>query len=104
MAELIGHALELRELLSLLVNLKQHNRTSCGVCLQHFKLSKQEWELLDQLFLMLEVFLKATKKVSQTNTPHLHDVVSIFNILTCVLNDYIRASHEYTHRIIYCLF
>jgi hypothetical protein len=56
MAELVGHALQLREALNLLVNLEQHNKGTCGVCLSRFKLSKQEWELLAQLHPLLEVY------------------------------------------------
>jgi len=54
-AEVIGCALQLREALSLLVNLEQHNKGTCGVHLSRFKLSKQEWEVLSQLYPLLEV-------------------------------------------------
>ena len=89
MAKLLGRALELREPLNLLVNLEQHNKGSRGVRLQRFKLSKQEWELLEQLFPLLDVFLEATKKISQSNCPLLHDIIPIFDILTHVLDDHI---------------
>jgi hypothetical protein len=56
MAELIGRAIELRDALNSLVTLEQHNRAR-GVRLQRFKLTKQEWELLIQLFPLLEVLL-----------------------------------------------
>ena len=55
MAELIGRALQLREALMLLVGLEQHNKGARGVRLSRFKLSKQEWELLNQLHPLLEV-------------------------------------------------
>jgi hypothetical protein len=54
MVELIGRALHLREALTLLVNLEQHNKGR-SVRLNRFKLSKQEWELLSQLYPLLEV-------------------------------------------------
>jgi hypothetical protein len=95
MAELIGRAVKLREPLNLLVNLEQHNRGSRGVCLLRFKLSKQEWELLSQLYPLLEVFLEATKKISQRSIPLLHDVVPIFDILTRVLDDYIDDQEKH---------
>lgn len=88
MAELIGQALKLREPLSLLVGLDQHNRGACRVRLQRFKLTKQEWELLAQLHPLLDIFLEATKKISQTNTPLLHEVIPIFDILTRALDDF----------------
>ena len=94
MAELLGRALELREPLNLLVHLEQHNRLR-GVRLLRFKLSKNEWELLSQLHTLLDVFLEATKKISQTGTPLLHDVLPIFDILTGALDDFIgnEAKH-----------
>ena len=55
MAKLIGHVIYLREALNLLVGLKQHNKSTCGVRLKRFKLSKQEWELLMQLHPLLDV-------------------------------------------------
>src|SRR5882724_3711086 len=80
-AELIGQAKDLRPTLNLLINRGQHNK-SCGVRLKCFQLSAQEWDLLIQLYLLLDVslfpfpcysmfmlwyqvFLEATKKMSQ---------------------------------------
>jgi hypothetical protein len=53
-AELIERALSLREGLNLLVNLEQHNRPRSSR-LKRFQLTKQEWELLEKLFPLLEV-------------------------------------------------
>src|ERR1700739_4552673 len=55
LTEVIGCALELREALMLLVNLEPHNKGTRGVRLSRFKLAKQEWELLTQLYPLLEV-------------------------------------------------
>jgi hypothetical protein len=52
--ELIGRALQLREPLKLLVIMKEYNKPR-GVRLQRFQLSDQEWELLKQLFSLLDV-------------------------------------------------
>jgi len=52
--ELIERALSLREGLNLLVNLEQHNRPRPS-WLKRFQLTKQEWELLEKLFPLLEV-------------------------------------------------
>ena len=57
MATLLERALKLCELLNLLITLEQHNKNSCGVRLQRFKLSRQEWDLLTQLYPLLEVRL-----------------------------------------------
>jgi hypothetical protein len=89
MAKLIGRALKLREPLTLLVNLEQHNKGSRGVRLQRFKLSKQEWDLLGQLYPLLEVFLEATKLISQSNKPLLHHTIPVFDIITRALDDYV---------------
>jgi hypothetical protein len=91
MAEFIGCALKIREPLTLLVT-EHHSRGVRGVRgvrLQRYKLSKQEWELLSQLHPLLNVLLKATKKISQSNVPRLHEVIPIFNIITRALDDHI---------------
>jgi hypothetical protein len=46
--------LELREALKLLVVMEEHNKPR-GVRLSQFKLSKEEWDLLAQLFPILNV-------------------------------------------------
>jgi hypothetical protein len=53
-AELLPHALELRKALNMLVNFGQHNQAH-SARLQRFKLSLDEWELLKQLWPLLEV-------------------------------------------------
>jgi hypothetical protein len=53
-AELLARALELRKALNMLVNFEQHNRAR-SARLQRFKLSSDEWELLEQLWPLLEV-------------------------------------------------
>jgi hypothetical protein len=47
-------ALELREALNLLVVMEEHNEPS-GLRLSQFKLLKEEWDLLAQLFSILNV-------------------------------------------------
>ena len=53
-AELLERALQLSEALSLLVISEQHNRPR-SARLKRFQLSKNEWELLEKLFPLLEV-------------------------------------------------
>ena len=52
-AELLGRALQLHEALNLLVISEQHNQPR-SACLKCFQSSKQEWDLLDKLFQLLE--------------------------------------------------
>ena len=47
-SKLLEHALYLRKALTVLVSLKQHNRARTAR-LQRFKLTAQEWKLLEQL-------------------------------------------------------
>jgi hypothetical protein len=54
-SELIGCALLLRDALNLLVGLEQHNKGRHGMRLIRFKLSKQEWEVLEQLHPLLDI-------------------------------------------------
>ena len=53
-AELLKCVLLLHEALNLLVNFEQHNKLHSS-CLKQFQLTKQEWELLEKLFPLLEV-------------------------------------------------
>lgn len=53
-ALMLERALELREALKLLVVMEEHNKPR-GVRLSRFKLSKEEWDLLAQLFPILDV-------------------------------------------------
>lgn len=55
-ALMLERALELREALKLLVVMEEHNKPR-GVRLSRFKLSKEEWDLLAQLFPILDVRL-----------------------------------------------
>jgi hypothetical protein len=57
--------------------------------LNWFKLSKQEWELLGQLHPLLDMFLEATKKISQSKIHLVHEVILICDILTRTLDNYI---------------
>ena len=60
-----------------------------GIQLNWFRLSKQEWEVLSQLHPLLDIFLQATMKISQTKTPLVHKVIPIFDIITHILGEYI---------------
>ena len=95
MAELIGCALKLREPLNLLINAEQNNRSVYGTRLHHFKLSRQEWELLAELHPLLDVFLEATKKISQSNIPLIHEVIPIFDILSRILDDFVNDNEKF---------
>jgi hypothetical protein len=53
-ALMIERALQLREALKLLVVMERHNQ-SRGARLGRFKLTKEEWDLLAQLFPILDV-------------------------------------------------
>ena len=53
-ASMLERALQLREALKLLVVMEQHNRLR-GARLARFKISREEWDLLSQLFPVLDV-------------------------------------------------
>ena len=55
-SELLERALHLRKALTVLVGLEQHNKPRTAR-LQRFKLTGAEWELLEQLWPLLNVFL-----------------------------------------------
>jgi len=53
-SELLARALQLRKALNLLVGYEQHNKPRSARLLR-FKLSTAEWELLEQLWPLLDV-------------------------------------------------
>lgn len=55
-AELVGRALKLRDALKLLVIMEDYNKPR-GVRLRRFQLSSEEWDLLSQLYPLLDVSL-----------------------------------------------
>src|SRR5882724_7903169 len=110
-AELIGKAKDLHPALNLLINREQHNK-SHGVQLKHFQLWQQEWDLLLQLYLLLDVsffpsscysmlmlsyqvFLEATKKMSQSQVPLLHEVIPLFDIIMHHIDKYIENTENF---------
>ena len=86
--------------------MEQHNH-SRGAQLAWFKLLKAEWNLLAQLFPVLDlsfmimkyesslmlswwqVFLSATKQIPSHSTPLLHHVIPLFDIITQKLNGFV---------------
>jgi hypothetical protein len=87
-SKLLSRAKDLRLTLAILVNMEQHNKPQ-GVRLKRFRLSVQEWDLLLQLQPLLDVFLEATKKMSQSRTPLLHEVIPLFDIITIHLDRFV---------------
>lgn len=104
-SELVKRAIELKSALAILVVKAEHNRAR-GVRLKRFQLLPQEWQLLSDISLLLDVsfrflsckaianvkeqiFLFATKKISENQTPLIHHVIPIFDALTTALEDYI---------------
>ena len=57
-ASMLERVLQLREALMLLVGMEQHNKPR-GAHLNWFKLSQQEWDLLSQLFPLLDVSISS---------------------------------------------
>ncbi|KAF7371898.1 Zinc finger BED domain-containing protein 4 [Mycena venus] len=90
-AMLLKRAVELKEPLKMLVGMEVHN-CSRSARLGHFKLSKKEWELLEELEPLLDVFLVATEEVSHSRIPLIHDVIHIYDIITGALDDFIDGA------------
>jgi hypothetical protein len=106
-AELIQRALELKEALKILVAKADYNKPR-GVRLARFNLSMDEWRLLEQLsplldvcisiilclvlqwfILVFQIFLFATKEISKSSTPLIHEVIPIFDVITSALDEFI---------------
>lgn len=87
-AELIQRALYLREPLKALVPKTEFNRPR-GVRLLRFQLKPQEWYILERLSPLLEVFLYATKVISESDIPLIHEVIPVFDVITTALDKFI---------------
>jgi hypothetical protein len=68
--------------------MQEHNKAH-GICLKRFQLSEAEWKLLKQVHPLLNLFLDATKKISQNKVPLIYEVILIVNILTTAMDDFI---------------
>jgi hypothetical protein len=67
--------------------MREHNKVR-GVRLKRFQLSEAEWKLLKQLHPLLNLFLDATKKISQNKVPLIYEVIPIVDILTTAMDDF----------------
>ncbi|KAF8581324.1 hypothetical protein K439DRAFT_226228 [Ramaria rubella] len=56
--------------------------------LKRFSLSDKEWELLCQLWPLLDHFLQATKRMSTSKIPRIFEVIPIIDVLTASLDKY----------------
>ncbi|TDL13925.1 hypothetical protein BD410DRAFT_686493, partial [Rickenella mellea] len=81
----LQRALHLQLALDKLVMAKQFN-TSRGVKLKKYKLSTDEWGILTQLSPILQHFLDATTRISQSTVSLLHEVIPVIDKLTDVLD------------------
>ncbi|KAK0433217.1 uncharacterized protein EV420DRAFT_1489356 [Desarmillaria tabescens] len=63
--------------------------------LKHFLLSDEEWEVLMQLQLILEIFLKATEHISRSAVPLLHEVILTMDSITKKLKKYLKDATLY---------
>jgi hypothetical protein len=110
-AELIQRALYLREPLKALVPKTEFNRP-CGVRLLRFQPKPQEWYILEHLLPLLEVFflffecfitdkvtpiyfqiqlfLYATKVISESDIHLIHEVIPVFDVITTALDKFIN--------------
>ncbi|KAG6904706.1 hypothetical protein DXG01_007777 [Tephrocybe rancida] len=88
MTKLIAHALKLHEAIKLLVIMQEYNKRT-GVHLLRFQLSNEEWDILTQVYPLLDAFLYATKKISQSTIPLIHEVIPLFDHLSSILDTFI---------------
>ncbi|KIP05872.1 hypothetical protein PHLGIDRAFT_14237 [Phlebiopsis gigantea 11061_1 CR5-6] len=62
--------------------------------LGRFKISDDEWTILEQLKDLLSAFLQATERVSQANMPLLPDTIPIIDVLTAHLTNTVVDKHK----------
>ncbi|KAJ3520365.1 hypothetical protein NM688_g9172 [Phlebia brevispora] len=80
-ADAITCALWLRPALKRLFAMPKHDKAGANE-LRRFKLSAEEWVILTQLHPILKAFLHSTERVSKANTPLLHEVIPLIDVLT----------------------
>ncbi|KAF8574541.1 hypothetical protein K439DRAFT_1372140, partial [Ramaria rubella] len=56
--------------------------------LKRFSLLDKEWELLHQLWPLLDHFLQATKRMSTSKIPQIFKVIPVIDLLTATLDQY----------------
>ncbi|KAF8580643.1 hypothetical protein K439DRAFT_1619657 [Ramaria rubella] len=86
-AEVIEHALSLQPAIDHLTLLPKHNHPWMA-CLKRFSLSDKEWELLRQLWPLLDHFLQATKRMSASKIPQAPEIIPIIDLLMATLDKY----------------
>ncbi|SJL14102.1 uncharacterized protein ARMOST_17557 [Armillaria ostoyae] len=63
--------------------------------LKHFLLRDEEWEVLMQLQPILEIFLRATERISHSAVPLLHEVIPTMDSITKKLEKYLEDATLY---------
>jgi len=105
-AELVQWALELAPALRILSVMAEYNKVGCGVHLERFQLSPEEWKIFSDLSPLLDVsyylniihrfnehnqvFLFTTNQISTNKIPLIHQVIPIFDIIMTTLEDNIE--------------
>ncbi|EAU89851.2 hypothetical protein CC1G_07003 [Coprinopsis cinerea okayama7 len=93
-AELLDRALELRAALDRLCLMPEHNR-SRGARLKQYRLSPDEWKVLEQLAPLLDGILYATKEVSKSSIPLIHEVIPFIDSLTSMFDEFIDNTERH---------
>ncbi|KDQ64037.1 hypothetical protein JAAARDRAFT_43260 [Jaapia argillacea MUCL 33604] len=97
--KMLGQAIPMKSVLDQLCDFAKFNKRD-GVRLCHFILEEKEWELLEQLNPLLELFLTAMKEISESGTPLVHEVILFMDILSVALDDWARNE---THALAVCM-
>ncbi|THH18736.1 hypothetical protein EUX98_g8907 [Antrodiella citrinella] len=80
-SDAIARALELRLAINKLLALSKYDQPG-KKGLRRFKLFDPEWVILERIHPLLQKFVLATKIISKTNTPLIHQVIPVIDILT----------------------
>ncbi|KAL1940908.1 hypothetical protein VTO73DRAFT_7544 [Trametes versicolor] len=86
MTEVLKRALDMREVLGHLCDLMAFNKPQ-GVRLRRFALTDEEWEIVKQLYDLLEPFLYATNEISKSGHALVHEVIPYIDLLTDHVDD-----------------
>ncbi|KAF5318504.1 hypothetical protein D9619_011038 [Psilocybe cf. subviscida] len=87
-AELVTRGIELRPALDRLVMMSDFNKPG-GVRLGRYRLLSDDWDTLEGLLPMLNLLMFATKEISKSKVPLIHDVIPLIDAITSALDEVI---------------
>ncbi|PBK91899.1 hypothetical protein ARMGADRAFT_896474, partial [Armillaria gallica] len=84
----LHHALVLQPALDMLCDMPDWNK-NWKKAISHFKLTRLEWQFIEELWPMLVMLSVASERMSSSRVPLLHEVIPLFDLLISKFEDII---------------